>query len=230
MLETLVAQVDALSNAHQNQTCQIQTLSERLNQLARENALITTELGRLAAGMSAPVAPFYDADLADGAVEPIAQTPPRLDAESSVGTTTPRTSAALTPFEQLQQIRQAVLGAPDSQAATNLVAEYFLQMRALRKHIDDIESKAWLVEPPIGSRAPIIGAFLRVVRGLWYRVGLRWYTYPMLVQQTQFNMGVSQTLRNVATDLEQAHTTLKQMESRLAQLDQHGAHLSKMPD
>jgi hypothetical protein len=127
----------------------------------------------------------------------------------------------LTPAEQMQRIREAVLHTePESpEKAYAILTTYFSRMKELRNHVDELESKMLLKEPPVGSRAPLIGPCLQGFRALWHRLFLRWYAVPLVVQQNQHNMTVTQTLRDLVTTTESLAGLVRELEIRVARLE-----------
>lgn len=130
--------------------------------------------------------------------------------------------APLTPAEQMQRIRDVVLNTEpeSSEKAYAILANFFSRMDGLRRHVDELESKMLLKEPPVGSRAPLVGPFLYRLRAVWHRLFLRWYAVPLVVQQNQYNMAITQTLRDLVTTTESCAGLIKELEIRVAKLEQ----------
>ncbi len=138
------------------------------------------------------------------------------------------TKIPLTSAEQMQRIRNAVHGGESMpQDALALLAGYFSQTNGVRNQIQYLESNMLLKEPPAGSRAPLIGPLLHRLRAFWSRVFMRWYVVPMMMQQNQFNMAATQTLREIVAGNESLTGLIKEMNMRLSKLERNLNTLQK---
>lgn len=132
-----------------------------------------------------------------------------------------QTSVPLTPAEQMKRIREIVLKVDEtsSQEAYQILASHFSRMDTLRKHIEELESKMLVQEPLPGSRLPIIGPLMHRLRAIAYHTILRWYIVPMLAQQIQFNMGVTQAMREMIAMTESVSKMVKVIDARVTHLE-----------
>ena len=93
----------------------------------------------------------------------------------------------LTPAEQMQRIRNAVLAAETPKDAEAILAACLSQLDTLRDHIADLEGEMALQEQPFVSRAPLIGPAIVWFRSLWNWMSTKWYVLPLVAQQNAFN-------------------------------------------
>ncbi len=122
----------------------------------------------------------------------------------------------LTPAEQMQYIREAVLAAEaeDSDAAYALLALYLFQQNRLRGCLNDLERKMVLRERPFTSHVPLFGPLIVRIRTLWNWMSTRWYVLPLIQQQNEFNRAVVQALNEMLTILESLTRTVSSKQDR----------------
>lgn len=122
----------------------------------------------------------------------------------------------LTPAEQMQRIRNAVLAAETPKDAEAILAACLSQLDTLRDHIADLEGEMALQEQPFVSRAPLIGPAIVWFRSLWNWMSTKWYVLPLVAQQNAFNAATVQTLREIATSVESLASLVYALQTRVA--------------
>jgi hypothetical protein len=127
----------------------------------------------------------------------------------------------LTPAEQMRRIRDAAnsLEPETPQEAYAVLAAHFSRLDMLRGRIDDLESKMLLKEQPFVSHAPLIGPLIVRLRSIWNWMSTKWYVLPLMTQQNEFNMTVTQTLREVVASIESVGNAVQATQMRLAELE-----------
>ena len=127
-----------------------------------------------------------------------------------------RDQIPLTPAEQMKRIREAVHATDQTSAeeAQAVLAAYFSRLDALRGRLMEMESKMVLHEQPFVSHAPIVGRLIVGVRRTWNWMSTKWYALPLIQQQTEFNMAVTQTLRELTETVESLARTTRELQMR----------------
>ena len=128
---------------------------------------------------------------------------------------------ALTPAEQMRRIRDEVNSreAVAPQEAYAVLTAYFSRLDMLRERIADIESKMLLEEQPFVSHAPLVGRPIVLLRTAWNWMSTKWYALPLITQQNEFNMAVTQSLREAVTAIESMGHAIQVLQMRVAELE-----------
>ncbi len=127
----------------------------------------------------------------------------------------------LTPAEQMRRIRDAVR-ATDSASykdAYAVLAAYFSRLDVLRGRIADLEGKMLIKESAFVSHAPVVSGLIVRFRSVWNWMSTKWYVLPLITQQNEYNMAVTQTLREVITSMESLAHLVQDMQMRVAELE-----------
>jgi len=127
----------------------------------------------------------------------------------------------LTPAEQMRRIRDAV-HATDSASykdAYAVLAAYFSRLDVLRGRIADLEGKMLIKESAFVSHAPVVSGLIVRFRSVWNWMSTKWYVLPLITQQNEYNMAVTQTLREVITSMESLAHLVQDMQMRVAELE-----------
>lgn len=129
---------------------------------------------------------------------------------------------SLTPAEQMRRIRESVNAAEGQSAeqAYTVLVDYFSRLDGLRGRIMSLESKMLLKEQPFTSNAPIVGGLIVAIRTFWNWMSTKWYLLPLLRQQNDYNMLVTQTLRETLLALEGVMRLTQDMQLRVKQLEE----------
>lgn len=134
---------------------------------------------------------------------------------------TEQTPPPLTPTEQMQRIREAVLST-DSQSpfqARLMLMRQFNSLDVLRKRLAVLEGQMTIQVHPFTSHAPLIGRLIVRFRRLWNWMSTKWYVLPMLQQQNRYNASVTHALRELTADIEVLTLSAQEMQARLDTLE-----------
>jgi len=136
----------------------------------------------------------------------------------------------LTPAEQMRRIREAVhtSDTTSSKEAHEALATYFARLDVLNRRIVDLESKMEVREQPFISNAPVVGPLIVGFRTLWNWMSTKWYVNPLIQQQNEFNMTMTQTLREMIVSVEALARSVQDMQTRIGDVpDQAPVHAVK---
>jgi len=127
----------------------------------------------------------------------------------------------LTPAEQMRRIRDAVhtTDSVSYKDAYAVLAAYFSRLEVLRGRIADLEGKMLLKESAFVSHAPFVSGLIVRFRSVWNWMSTKWYVLPLITQQNEYNMAVTQTLREVITSMESLAHLVQDMQMRVAELE-----------
>lgn len=83
----------------------------------------------------------------------------------------------------------------------------------------DVESRAVLEEPiPVSARATT-GRLIVLARKFVYHAFVKWYSRPLIQQQTRFNLAASRRIRELLEIEARVDSKLAELEALLADLD-----------
>lgn len=136
----------------------------------------------------------------------------------------------LTPAEQMKRIREAVHASDttSSKEAHEALATYFARLDVLNRRIVDLESKMEVREQPFISNAPVIGPLIVGFRTLWNWMSTKWYVNPLIQQQNEFNVTMTQTLREMVASVEALARSVQDMQTRIGDVpNQTPVHATK---
>lgn len=91
---------------------------------------------------------------------------------------------------------------------------------------DHLSRLATLHEQPFTSDVPLIGGLIAWFRTAWNSVSTKWYTRPLVAQQTAFNQTVAGILEEQARAAAANEAVLHELDRRLLALDREQMQLS----
>jgi len=129
----------------------------------------------------------------------------------------------LTPAQQMKRIRENVNSADidSSDKAYILLTHYASRIERLREDVRKLESKTLIKQHPFVSHAPVIGPLIVKIRTFWNWMSTKWYALPLIRQQNDYNMAVSQALRDVVAATESLSQSIRDLQIRLAALEEN---------
>jgi hypothetical protein len=122
----------------------------------------------------------------------------------------------------MKRIRQNVNSADidSSDQAYRLLTRYASRLERLREDVRKLESKTLIKQQPFVSHAPVIGSLIVKIRTFWNWMSTKWYALPLIRQQNDYNMIVSQTMRDFVAATESLSQSMRDLQVRVAALEE----------